>query len=205
MENLDTVITDYKQLKVCEEIAKDKYAPCYVLSQLPLGRYYPIDLALTVNPNTSDNTLDKLFTNCEYFLYKERIEIVASMVRHEHISSDTLSRIIEKYKEEIPILCRIASHPNLLKDDIKKLIDIGCEGISENIAKRKDLDNELCWELFQHGGLKVLYYLGMNWICPIDILEEIVKKFCNNNMSIYDAALLDNKLRFRKGGYKCRS
>ena len=202
MEILDSLIDDYKQLKICEEIAKDVYAPCYILSRLPLGRYYPIDLALTKNPNTSSETLDELFEKCNFFLYKERIEIVYSIILHKHTCSQTLSAIIKGYKEEFSILCRVASHPNLSYEDVKKLIKMNNQMISEVIAQRNDLDSETIYFLFEHGDFKVLYYLGINQKCPIDVLEEIVKRFMKNEWHMFDMVALSNKLKLRKGEYR---
>ena len=202
MEILDSIIADYKQLKTCEEIAKDVYTPCYILSRLPLGRYFPIDLALAKNPNTSSESLDKLFEKCKFFLYEERIEIVCSIVRHEHTCSGTLSNIIKEYKKESSILCKVASHPNLSCEDVKKLIKMNNQMISEVIAQRNDLDSETIYFLFEHGDFKVLYYLGINQKCPIDVLEKIVERFIKNEWHMFDMIALSNKLKLRKGEYR---
>ena len=202
MEILDSLIDDYKQLKICEEIAKDVYAPCYILSRLPLGRYYPIDLALTKNPNTSSETLDELFEKCNFFLYKERIEIVYSIVLHKHTCSRTLGNIIKEYKKDISILCKVASHPNASREDVKKLIKMDNQTIFAVIAQRNDIDFEISSLLFERGDFKVLYYLGMNQKCPIDVLEKIVKRFMKNEWHMLDMANLSNRLKFRNGGFR---
>lgn len=202
MEILDKAIADYKQLKMCEEIAKDEYMPCYILSKLPLGRYYPIDLALAKNPNISSETLDELLEKCSYFSYKKSIEIVRKIVSHEHIASYTLNKIISEYKGEWSILCRIASNPNLLKEGIRKLIDTNNQSIFEIIAERKDLDDEICWALFKCGDLNVLYHLGMNWTCPIEVLEGIVERFRKNEWHMRDMVKLSERLTCRKKGYR---
>lgn len=202
MEILDSIIADYKQLKTCEEIAKDVYTPCHILSRLPLGRYFPIDLALAKNPNTSSETLDELFEKHKFFLYKERIEIVCSIVLHEHTCSRTLSNIIREYKKDISILCKVASHPNASHEEVKKLFKIDSQAIFEIIAQRNDIDFEIINFLFERGDFKVLYHLGMNQKCPIDVLEKIVKRFMKNEWHMLDMANLSNRLKFRKGGFR---